>query len=416
MPGATKPGENLYALLRRVHEEKVLDALRVRGPSTRAELSAATGVSRPAVSDLVASLLARATVVVAKTKQHERGGRGRPAERLALNPTGGHVLGVDFGHSRVRVVAVDAGHEPLGSRMRRYETGSTWVERVALAWDAIDDLVTSVGVDVTALNGVGVGLPGPFSPSVLGLHRDDDSIADLSAREYVLAAFRDRFRTRMALDNNTRLAALAEATWGGAKGVTDLVYARLSQGVGGGLVVGGRLVTGSAGFAGELGHVSVRADGASCRCGKRGCLETVASLPAVLRACAAEGLAFENLDELAAAAAGGDPLVDRVLRSAGAALGHVLGTMAMALNPAEIVVGGELARRLPTLVAQAEASIRWELQPISIARPRFRMAVLGDDDGALGAVAALLHQSPLLESYPDTAANLSAKNRHECAS
>jgi predicted NBD/HSP70 family sugar kinase len=175
-------------------------------------------------------------------------------------------------------------------------------------------------------------------------------------------------------------------------------------------VVGGRLVSGSAGLAGELGHVTVRADADPCRCGKNGCLETIASVPAILAACRATGLPVETLDDLAAAVARSHPLADRVLRDAAAAVGRVLAAVAMALNPAEIVIGGEITRIAPVIVEQAAATVAYELFP-GAASPGVRAAHLADDDGALGALAAVFHSSPLLAGYPETPAPAGAGSR-----
>jgi len=221
------------------------------------------------------------------------------------------------------------------------------------------------------------------------------------APEGVDVAFAERFDAPVIVDNNTRLAALAEAITG-ADSVADLVYVRLSDGVGGGLVVGGHLVTGSSGLAGELGHVTVEPAGRPCRCGKRGCLETVASVPAILAACWEFGLPLENLRDLADAVSRAHPVVDRVLREAAAALGRVVGAATMTLNPAKVVIGGEITQLAPVIVEQVAATLAADLFPTASAGPAVEAARLSDDDGAIGALAAVFHNSPLLARYPET--------------
>lgn len=294
----------------------------------------------------------------------------------------------------------------------RYETSANWPERVSTAFDLSDGLGEQTGSHFASIQGVGIGFPGPFSPRMPEPVFDSHG-TPVSPSEYVRSSFRDRFRpgglgATVLIDNNTRFAGLGEAIWGSGANVANLVYVRLADGVGGGLVVGGRLVTGSAGFAGELGHIAVQPDGMDCRCGKRGCLETIASVPAILTECALRGVPVASLAELGEAAAKSDPVVDRVLRDAGAALGRVLGMLAVALNPSEVVVGGELVHLAPALLSQAESALSWELLPVPDIAPRIRAAALGDDDGALGAVAALFHQSALLDNYPSAAAAESA--------
>ncbi|MCP9966518.1 ROK family protein [Actinomadura madurae] len=215
------------------------------------------------------------------------------------------------------------------------------------------------------------------------------------------AAFAKRFGAPVIVDNNTRLAALAEVVFGHGP-VDDLLYLRISDGVGGGLVVGGRLVTGSSGLAGELGHITADPDGLDCRCGKRGCVETLASVPAILRTCREQGLPVQDLGGLAAAVERGDPVADRVLRAAGTAVGRVLGEASLILNPADVVIGGEITRVAPALLEQAAATVAAGHFP-GAPRPVVRRAGLSDDDGALGALAALFHSSPLLAAYPEAA-------------
>jgi predicted NBD/HSP70 family sugar kinase len=378
-----------HALVRRTHEERVLQALRENGALSRGQIARAVGLSRTTLSEITGSLLHRGAIVVVDTDAAHREGSGRPAERLALDPSSGQFMGVDFGHRRVHVTVADASHEIVASGSDHYPDDVAWPTRLDVAFRLIEDLSTRYGVHYGALQGIGIGVPGPVRG--FPAHRLPTEGFD--------EAFRERFGAPVIVDNNTRLAALAEAIFGDQT-IENLVYVRLSDGVGGGLVVGGRLVPGSAGLAGELGHVTVRPDGAACRCGKNGCLETVASLPAVLAAARARGLPVETLDDLAAAVARAHPVADEVLREAGAATGRVLAATALALNPAEIVIGGGIVRIAPVILQQALATITYELFPGAVL-PSVRAARLSDDDGALGALAALFHSSPLLAAYPE---------------
>jgi len=390
----------VHALVRRTHEERVLAALRSGGALSRSELAGRVGLSRTTLSEITASLLQRGAVVVIDTDAATRSGSGRPAERLALDPAAGQYLGVDFGHRRVHVAVADASHEIIASGVQPYDD-EPWPARVDLAFALIDGLVAERGLHLGALQAVGIGVPGPYAGGPgsvpVSWHRH-------AAPGEVEDAFARRFGTPVVLDNNTRLAALAEAV-SHPDGPSDLVYVRLSDGVGGGMVVSGRLVRGARGFSGELGHVTADPRGVVCRCGKRGCLETVASVPGILSTCRDRGADVHDLDDLAVAVERADPVVDAVLREAGTALGRVLGAAAMVLDPVEVVVGGEVAHVAPALVEQAAATLRYELYSVPTDVPRvLRASQLGDRGGALGALAALFHSSPLLAGYPAPAA------------
>ncbi|MEU5091396.1 ROK family transcriptional regulator [Streptomyces sp. NPDC021356] len=393
----------VHALVRRTHEERVMRALQENGAMSRGEIARIVGLSRTTLSEITGSLLQRGAIVVVDTDASRREGSGRPAERLALDPASAQFIGVDFGHRRVHVVIADASHEIMASGSVRYDDTASWQARTELALALVDRLTERAGVHFGALQGIGIGVPGPYpAPDGTAWPRAASGTTVLRpAPEGVDVAFAERFDAPVIVDNNTRLAALAEAI-SGADSVADLVYVRLSDGVGGGLVVGGQLVTGSAGLAGELGHVTVEPAGRPCRCGKRGCLETVASVPGILATCWEFGLRLENLQDLTAAVAGAHPVADRVLREAAAALGRVVGAATMTLNPAKVVIGGEITRLAPVIVEQVANTLAGELFPITSAGPVVEAARLSDDDGAIGALAAVFHSSPLLSRYPQT--------------
>ena len=375
------PTGGVHALVRRAHEERVLAILRERGGLSRAQIATQVGLSRTTLSEITGDLLARGAIVVVTTDAEQRAGSGRPAELLSLDPHSGQFLGVDLGHTRVRVAVADAAHEIIADGLSSYSVDTAWTDRLAAAFALIDRMGRESGVSYQALQGIGVGVAGP-QPAA-------------GPRAEVLAAFGARFRAPVIVDNNTRFAALAEAIADGPD-ASDVLYIRLSDGIGGGLVVGGRLVAGRYGVAGEFGHVPVNRSGELCRCGKRGCLETVASVPAVLQACK-----LARLEDLAAALAEGDSTAAAVTAEVATAVGRVLADAALILNPEQIVIGGRLVRAAPAIVGRAAEIVQNELVSVGGERPLIRAARLGDDDGARGAIAVLFRQSPLLAGYPD---------------
>lgn len=377
----------VHTLVRRSHEERILRVLQQYGALSRGEIASRVGLSRTTVSEITGQLLSRGAIRVLDTDAGGRVGSGRPAERLALDPGSGQFLGLDFGHRRVNVAVADAAHVIIASGTTPYAESARWPERVAAAFALIERLSVEAGVHYGALQAVAIGVPG---------------WGDRSWADGVAETFADRFGAAVIVDNNVRFAALAEAMRSHPDTVSNLVYLRLSDGVGGGLVVGGQLVRGSTGFAGELGHVTVpEAGNAPCRCGKRGCVETFASVPAILARCRSLGVSIDSLDDLRTAVAVAQPVVERVLREAGEAVGRVLGAAAMTLNPSQIVLGGDVVHIAPTLLQQVKSTITYELSWLPDAAPVVRAAVLSDEGGALGAVAALFHESPLLASYPE---------------
>lgn len=390
MPHTIRPA----ALTAPSHEDRALHLLRERGALTRGELAELLGVSRTTMSGVAATLLARRAVVVTETDAAGRQGSGRPAERLALDPRAGQFLGVEFTHNRVVIVLADASHDVVGRGSARYDSPD-WDVRIHTAFTLIDSVLADADLHLGDLQAIAIGVPGPVS--LLGVELRS-GWGRRPEGEEIRRRFQDHFGAPVLIDNNLRFAAIAEATWAPGDG-TDIIYARLGAGVGGGVIVAGRLVTGSAGLAGEVGHVRVVDDGKSCRCGKSGCLETIAALPAILATCRERGVDVHDLAELTSAIERHDSVVDEVLREAGAAVGHALAGPATALNPEQIIIGGDVVAASPTLLRSIANTLRYELFPVVDMTPTVRAARGGEDVGALGAVYALFRQSPMLVGY-----------------
>ncbi|MEU8845237.1 ROK family protein [Streptomyces sp. NPDC048564] len=357
------------------HGALVLHLLRRHGPLTRGRLGALSGLSRTTLYDVVAALLDEGAVL-ASVPQATLRKRGRPAEVLALNPEAGNVLGIEFARDAVRVAARDASHEIVGTAHEPHSADVAWPVRVDLAW-RLADALTGGTLRSGGVNGIGVGMAGPVERSSLLTVRHG-GVAEL---------VRERFGTPAPVDHAARLAALAETVWGAAMGARDVLYLRLSHDVGGGLVVAGRLHRGAHGIAGQFGHITVDPDGARCECGKRGCLETVASVGAVLNACRSVGGPAMDLPELEAALGSGDRTAHSVVARAGAQVGRVLADMCHAVGPDVIVVGGELVAACPAVME----SIAHELASHAVrgpdTHPEVRSSRLGSFAAALGAVA-----------------------------
>ncbi|WP_316751368.1 ROK family transcriptional regulator [Streptomyces herbicida] len=367
------------------HEALLLRLLREHGPLTRGELGTLSGLSRTTLYDVVGALTDNGTVL-ASVPGAVRRKRGRPAEVLALNPEAGQMLGIEFAPRAVRVAAMDAAHEVVGTAGEPHGPDTPWQARVDVAWRLADRL-TGGALRSGALSGIGVGVVGPVALPERGL---------LGAPGYntVSALVRERFGAQTLIDNNTRLAALAETIWGAAAGEQNVLYLRLSHGVGGGLVVAGTLHRGAHGVSGEFGHISVDPEGAPCACGGTGCLETVASVGAVLEAYRIAGGAAADVPELMAALESGDRAAHTVLARTGAHVGRVLADVCHAVGPDVIVLGGELVDAGPALMEPIERKLDTTVVRGACRPLRVRPAGLGDSGSALGAVALLRAHEP----------------------
>lgn len=387
-PGAR--GDRAAALhrLRRSHEQILLGALARHGALSRAELATHTGLSRTTLFAIVADLLAAKLVVENATRA--AGQRGRPAGVLSLNPGGGLYVGVDMGRHRVRVALANVAHEVVATGRHVLPAPSRWADRADVAIGLVERLAAEHGISLTPLRAVGLGLPGPVSAEVSADgHATLDSARSRAQRDLV-ETFHQRFSVPVVVDNNTRLAALAETTWGAARGARDVLYVRLSDGVGGGLVVGGQLVRGTRGAAGEVGHVNVDPDGPSCYCGGRGCLESLVGGLALVRACRERGTTVSDVDGLVQAVRDGDGTAHAVVTEAGRTLGTVLARLAAEIDPERIVVGGPLSALGEPLLTPVREAVTALTLPAFPDPPPVVGSELGDGGGALGAIASLI--------------------------
>lgn len=370
--------------LRSAHEAAVLGELRRSGALSRGELTRRVGLSRTTLFAIVSDLLQRKAVV----EQHDAGrrrGRGRPPTQLTLNPEGAELIGIELQRTRMYVVIANSAHEIVGEAGAPVPPEADAPRLAEAVIAAVDGLVRERRISLAPIRGIGIGLPGFVQDPAT---RDSRSMTPFAAR--VATALEHRFDVPIVVDNNARLAALAEVTWGAARGCANAVYVRWSDGVGGGLVVDGRLVRGAHGTAGEIGHTTCDPQGAPCHCGGRGCLEAEVRMSALLARCAARGVEAGDADELMTLAADGHAQVKDVLRDAATTVGRVLAVLAAQTDPECIIISGEPASLDALVLATVREQIRTLSLPNAPRRITVEPAALGAEAAARGAVALLL--------------------------
>ncbi len=408
---AAKDTGSLRAL-RRTNSERMLSALMEHGALHRAELARICGVSRTTVSTIVADLITGGVVLEVVGDQVARAGidasevDGRARGFLRANPAAGAAAGLDFTLERVWCHLTDLSGGTLASDGVSVGRDTPWQERLASALELLDGLLEQTGRGRDNLVGIAIGVPGPLDlqTGVVGPSLPGQAWAGVN----VAAEFGRRLDVPVLVENNTRLEAVAEFTWGAGRDLRDVLYLGLSTGIGSGLLVDGNLHHGGArGGGGEIGHLSADTNGEPCPCGNRGCLVQYASLQAVLAALAPVLSEDAGLDELLAAAAEGQPETVQVLREAGESTGRVLANICNLLNPERIIVGGELARAGDLILDPIRATLR--RTAMSLTRDVDVVAAeldLGARAGASGAAALVLRQTDQL-----VAALLSAPDR-----
>ena len=197
----------------------------------------------------------------------------------------------------------------------------------------------------------------------------------------------------MEVDNDANLGALAELVWGAAKGSSEVAYIKVATGIGAGLISGGHLNRGVNGIAGEIGHTVVSESGPVCRCGNRGCLETLASASAIanlLSDSRREPITTRRLLELNEA---GDAAAKRLIGDAGQAIGLAVANVCNLLNPECVVVGGDLSAAGDTLLEPMRQTVRRIAIPSAVEKLEIVPGVLGERAELLGALALVAQES-----------------------
>ncbi len=321
------------------------------------------------------------------------GGPPAAAVTYGIDIGGTKVLGVALGHSH-DIVAEARVATPTGTRQ---SVGSQVAAAVA---DVVADLDRQTGAGVRSP--VGVGAPGMvdrrgrlcFAPNLPQAQGVDwtELIGDRLPGRAVL------------IENDANFAVLAEHRLGAARGYDDVVLVTLGTGIGGGIVIGGRVQVGAAGFAGEIGHMVVDPAGPACPCGRRGCWERFASgagLGVLAREAALAGRLGEVVrlaggdpesvrgEDVSAAAASGDPAARRVIEEVGWWTGFGLANLAAVLDPECFVLGGGVVQAGELLVESARATFS-ELVEGADRRPIAVVvaAAFGERAGAVGAALA----------------------------
>jgi glucokinase len=304
-------------------------------------------------------------------------------------PEPGPVLAVDVGGTKLAVGLVERGGRIAA--YGRVETPNEPDLDPEVLWRTLEVLLDKVLADSGApsIAGVGVGCGGPMTwPAA--------EVSPLNIPAWRGFPLRDRLRARypglpVRVHNDAVCVAVAEHWRGAGRGRDNVLGMVVSTGVGGGLILGGRLIDGAQGNAGHIGHVIVDPDGPPCGCGGRGCLEAIARGPA-LAAWAREqgwrpGRPETTAKDLADDAARGHPIATMALRRAGRALGLALASATHLCDLEVIAIGGGLSQAGPLLFDPLEETLRDHARMDYARKVHVVPAALGQPAGLIGAAA-----------------------------
>lgn len=327
-----------------INHQRVLYLIRTQGPISRAEIARQTNLTKATSSKIVEELERRNLICPVGIKQQ---GRGRPTMMYTFNNTAAVAIGVEIKEEEILAVVTQMDAQPLQSYTLPLSDPKP--EKVI---DILEQIVASVRQEFpNPIIGLGIGLP--------GICDDQHQIVLLSERlNWKDLPFAEMVRERIPLnvyvENRANAAALAERWYGSGRDCDNFAYVHIGSGIKAGIVLNGNLYSGSSGSSGEIGHLILVRDGPSCVCGKRGCLETLATPQAIcerasalVRAGKAESLVQRfgagserlSIRDLLEAASQGDQVAVACLTEAAKFLGMALASLTNLLNPKKIILG-----------------------------------------------------------------------------
>lgn len=388
------------ALVREINLSAIMNGLHRHAPVSRSALAEMTGLNKTTVSSLVQELINYQFI---REVGLDSVGAGRPAMLLEFNPNAGCIISAEIETGFILVVCANFTTEITWRSKKLTQPTDNHETVLEYLIELLQQAVAFAQAAKIPVLGVAVGVPGLvdrntgaliFGPN---LGWQDVPLAEILRRHVDAPIF---------VDNNANMAALGEFYFGAAQHYNDVLYVSVGGGVGGGIIHGGQLLTGAAGFAGELGHMTVMPEGELCNCGNRGCWETLVSQRAIFRQ-ARQALAGGRASRLAnaanpltmtdiqAAVQAGDALALEILQRVGGYLGIGLASLVNILNPELVVLGGIAGLGevvLPALKDELNRrALRWNVTAAEVV-----LAQHGDDACVVGGMA-VIYQSVLTQ-------------------
>ncbi|GAA1253191.1 ROK family transcriptional regulator [Prauserella halophila] len=376
--------------VRQMNRQHLLELFADGRPRSRAAVARATGLTKPSVASIVDGLLEEGLLIPAGMGEAGVVG-GRKPNLVVFNPDARTYVGVHLGVERSSVAVADALGRTLAQATVPSAVGDP-AAGVRQLGPLVRGAAEQAGVPVDRIASVGVSVAGLVD------HRSGHCLLapnldwhDVPLREWI----EELFGVPAVIYNEAHAGALAEQRFGLGDGVANFVRIMVSAGIGAGVVLDSRLFSGAAGIGGEIGHCRVEGNGRPCACGNIGCLESVASEPAILQSAheAAEAAATDlastcDIDDVLTAAARGDTAAVTAVERAGAGLGRGIGYLLNMLNPDLVVLGGAVAGAGDVLWRPLEQAVRHS----SLSQSACRLVASSLTNAELDGAVLLAHE------------------------
>ncbi|MDX1202151.1 ROK family protein [Sinorhizobium medicae] len=352
---------------------------------SRAELLAASGLSRATVTQRLNALLASG--LVRETEETLPSG-GRPTRVLAINATSGFLLVANVGETHIHLAAMDLTPAILSQTTLPFSVASGPDATLKQIGEAFAALAAGAEKTHGFLLGIGLSLPTPVDfkrgcvvgPSVLPGWDEFDIIGRLNVG----------FSVPVYVENDVNLMTICEHKRR-VPTVEDMLFVKVGTGIGSGMIAGGRLFRGAQGAAGDIGHIQFLSDDAPlCRCGKFGCVEARAAGWAIARDLSSRGFRAETARDVLDLVEQRKPEALMLLRAAGRTVGEVISDVVSIINPSLIVVGGTLARGGDLLLSGIRELVYQRCLPLATRNLSIELSTIRDDSALYGAAHLML--------------------------
>lgn len=373
------PTPGSQTALREANRGRIVDSLKHHGHLTQVELAGSTGLSPATVSNIVKELSASGVLQTTVTSRS-----GRRATEVTLARRLGLVAGFHFSSRRLRIAVSDIGRVVIAENHVPLALDHRHDRELDRATVLLGDMLDSVNASFSDLLAVGIALPAPIDArtgmvATAGLLRGWENVV-------IADAMSSRINVPVFVDSEANMGGLAEVRAGAAKGARGAAYLRVGHGISAGLIIDGSIYRGVTGKAGQIGHVTIDENGSICRCGSRGCLDTLAGGPALLELFR-DDPGMQRIRDLLVRAESGDASARRVIADAGRHIGIAAASLCNLLDPELLVVGGELAEAGETLLAPMRHALARSALTGSNGVPELVQGELGDRAEILGCLA-----------------------------
>lgn len=379
-------------------KKQVLKSIYFNGPQSTAELSKVLNLSIPNTNGLVNELI-RDNLMVDLGQGKSSGGR-RP-NIYGLVKDGFYLIGINISLYRTGISIFNSHNEEIGERKYfpiRITQGFEIFNRIN---EELNQLIENSGIDKQKILAIGLEVPGLVD------HKKGMNITYFPGNENLIKNLQDIFSYPVYLENNAKVRTFSEQQFGLAKGKENVLVVNIGWGIGLGIITNGQLYNGKTGFSGEFGHLPVVDNGSLCKCGKKGCLETVASLTAIAqmaregidnsRSSVLKDIVGNNPDNIEVthvveAARNGDEFSANILTNVGHWLGRGIAYLLQIFNPELVIIGGKIIVADSLIMEPVkQAIISYTNHSIS-SDTEIKFSNLGQKAGIVGAPALAMEK------------------------